>query len=128
MGHQFLCEKIFDTFIKTETTTTTTPVSVAGCDRVGFFIVATKTSSAGDLTLSLEGSLDDSTWVTLTFQDGGGAGVEEVYSASADDNIWLAESCPAPSSIRVSMASAATTDGSNYYTMEIWLVADRIKK
>lgn len=126
MGHQFLVEKIFDTTIKVETATTTSYFTVAGCDRVGFFITLVKTSSPGNLTLSLEGRLDDSTAVTLDFQDGGGLGTSEAYSATGDDVIWLPADCPAPSSIRASMTAAATTDSSNYWTVEIWLVGDRI--
>ena len=126
MGHQYRVDKIFDTTIKAETTTTTSWYSVAGCDRVGFFIVLTKTSTAGNATYSLEGTLDDSTAVTLTFQDEGGAGVSEVYSATGDDVIWLPADCPAPGKIRVSIATAATTDSSKYYAHEIWLVVDRI--
>lgn len=126
MGHQYRVEKIFDTFIKTETTTNTSWFSVAGCDRVGLFVVMTETSSAGTLTLSLEGTFDDSTAVTLSFQDETGCDVSEAYTATADDHIWIPAGSPMPSKIRVSMATAATTNSSNYFTIEIWLVADRI--
>lgn len=126
MGHQYLIEKIFDTTIKVQTATPTSWYTVAGCDRVGFFITIAETAgSPGDLTLTLEGTLDDSTAVTLSFQDGGGCGDSEVYAAAAEDHIWLPPGSPAPSKIRVSMISAATTDASNYWTIEIWLVADR---
>lgn len=126
MGRQYIIEKIFDTTIKDQNATTTSWFSVAGCDRIGLFITATKTTTPGNLTLSLEGTLDDSTAVTLTFQDSGGAGVSEAYSADAEDHIWLPPGSPAPSKIRASMTSAATTDSSKYWTIEIWLVADRI--
>jgi len=125
MGRQYIVEKIFDTTIKVETATTTSWYSVAGCDRVGFLITAAKTSTPGNLTLSLEGTCDDSTAVTLDFQDGGGCGSSEAYSADAEDHIWLPPGSPAPSKIRVSMISAATCDTSKYWTIEIWLVADR---
>lgn len=123
MGHQYRVEKIYDAAIKTETTTATSWYSVAGCDRVGFFIVMTETGTA-DATISLEGTCDDSTAVTLSFQDGGGCGESENYTASADDHIWLPAGSPAPSKIRASILTS-TTDTSNYFTIEIWLVADR---
>ena len=126
MGHQYDAVKIFDTTIKVETAVTTDWYSVAGCDRVGLFIKAAKTSTPGNLTLSLEGTLDDSTALTLTFQDEGGAGVSEAYSADAEDHIWLPAGTPAPSSVRASMISAATTSTAAYWDIDIWLVADRI--
>lgn len=124
MGHQYYIKKIQNAAIKTETTTATSWYSVAGCDRVGFFIVMTETGTA-DATISLEGTLDDSTAVTLDFQDGGGLGTSENYTASADDVIWLPADCPAPSKIRASILTT-TADTDNYFTIEIWLVADRI--
>jgi len=125
MGRQYIVEKIFDTTIKVETATTTSWKSVAGCDRVGFLITATKTSTPGNLTLTLEGTCDDSTAVTLDFQDGAGCAASEAYSADAEDHIWLPPGSPAPSKIRASMIVAATCDADKYWTIEIWLIADR---
>lgn len=123
MGHQYRVDKIYDASIETETTTATSWYSVAGCDRVGFFIVMTETGTA-DTTISLEGTFDDSTAVTLEFQDGGGLGTTEQYTASADDVIWLPAGCPAPSKIRASILTNTASSGNSFAT-EIWLVADR---
>lgn len=125
MGYIYRQDLIHSTAIQDEVAHNSEWYDVGGCEKVAFLINMTKTSSPGNLTLVVEGTCDGGTTaITLDFQDGGGLGVSEVYSASADDLVWLDSAVTTPF-VRVALTSAATTNSSNYWTPKVWLVGYR---
>jgi len=121
MGFLLVNQSALTTVVNVETAVTSSWFPVDKCDRIAFLINVTKTLSPGNLTLTLEGSSDSGTTaITLDFEDGGGMGASEVYTATADDLIWLKPGAVMPW-IRVSLISAATTNATNYWTPKIWI-------
>lgn len=125
MGFIYVQESVHSTAIKDENTHNSAWVDVSKCDRVSVLVNVVKTSTPGDLTLTLEGSADQGTTaITLDFEDAGGMGGSEAYSATADDALWLKPGLTPPW-IRVALDAAATTDTSKYWTPKIWVIGYR---
>lgn len=122
MGKCIISESIYTTVINAEATVYSTRRQVSECSQICILVNLVKTSSPGNLTLTVEGAVDTGTWITMDFTDGTGLGTSEVYTANADDVIWLPAGCAIPPFIRVTLDSAATTDATNYWTPKIWLV------
>jgi len=113
---------MYSTVINDEDTHNSSWFQTSECDRICILINVTKTSTPGNLTLTLEGAVDTGTAITMDFQDGGGLSTSEAYSATGDDVIWLPASCAVPPLIRITLDAATTCDADKYWTPKIWLV------
>lgn len=122
-------KKLIDATINTVTTTAGSfDFNGVAPKRATLQIALTKTLAPGNLTLTVEVSPDKGvtliSYDKLIDQTGVDSPVSSVvYSATGDDVISLSME-DVMDYIKVSLASAAGTDATNFWTAEAWLVAE----
>lgn len=97
---------LFDTTIKVETAVYSLDALVGTAQEKNISFNVTKTSTPGNLSVQIQGSIDGSTWFDIG----------DALSFSATGTDYAAWTVHSPLA-RVKFTSAATTDSSKYWTV-----------